>query len=118
MGSLSSRSVSRHIVRWYFFSVLCCSVFWGSASFSDDSVDIAKLSLEMFVVQGAGKKPVVEKLVALNDKSLIPTFVLAMRWTGSNVHVAKALSDLTGESITNWNEATTGRNGIRKSFLI
>jgi len=66
---------------------------------------IADLSLQMFVVQGPGKELVVEQLASEQDKSLIPTFVLAMRWTGSNVYVAKALSDLTGEKITNWHEA-------------
>jgi len=70
-----------------------------------DDVRIAELSLQMFVVQGSDKAPIVHELAAFNDKSLIPTFVLAMRWTGSNIHVAKALSDLTGESLSTWHEA-------------
>jgi len=70
-----------------------------------DDVRIAELSLQMFVVQGSDKAPIVRELAAFNDKSLIPTFVLAMRWTGSNVHVAKALSDLTGETLLTWHEA-------------
>jgi len=59
----------------------------------------------MFSAQGDEKVAVVEKLSATGDRSLIPTFVLAMRWTGSNTHVAKALSELTGEPISHWHEA-------------
>lgn len=70
---------------------------------TDDQV--AELSLQVFSVQGDDKAIVVEKLTASGDKSLIPTLVLAMRWTGSNVHIASALSELTGESITTWHEA-------------
>jgi len=66
---------------------------------------IAALSLQMFSVQGSAKTPIVEHLAALNDKSLIPTFVLAMRWTGSDVRVSKALLELTGEKLTNWHDA-------------
>jgi len=68
-------------------------------------VDVAKLSWQMFSLQGDEKRAVVEELVATNDKSLIPTFVLAMRWTGSNIYVAEALSKLSGEKITHWHEA-------------
>ena len=67
--------------------------------------EIQKLSLQLFTLQGAEKIPVIEKLSALNDKSLIPTFVLAMRLTGSNVHIGKVLSELTGEPIENWHDA-------------
>ena len=70
-----------------------------------DEKRIAELSLQMFVVQGSDKAPIVRELAAFNDKSLIPTFVLAIRWTGSNIHVAKALSDLTGETLSTWHEA-------------
>ena len=77
---------------------------FSHAAVPDDN-EIAELSLQMFAVQGDAKTPIVEKLAALNDKSLIPTFVLAMRWTGSDVRVAKVLSDLTGEKITHWHEA-------------
>ena len=66
---------------------------------------IAELSLQLFVTQGPAKAPIAEELAAFNDKSLIPTLVLAMRWTGSNVHVARALSELTGEEIQSWHEA-------------
>jgi len=48
---------------------------------------------------------VVEELLAVSDKSMIPTFVLAMRYTGSNIYVANALSQLTGEELTHWHEA-------------
>ncbi len=67
--------------------------------------DIAGLSLQMFSVQGEAKRPIVEKLVATGERSLIPTFVLAMRWTGDNKYVAKALSDLTETEIKTWHEA-------------
>ena len=67
--------------------------------------EIAALSVDLFAVQGDDKIAIVEQLAALNDKSLIPTFVLAMRWTGSNIHVAKALSALTGEKIETWHQA-------------
>jgi len=70
----------------------------------DDNV-IAELSLQLFSVQGDEKESVAQSLAALGDTSLIPTFVLAMRWTGANIHVAKALSDLTGEKLTTWHEA-------------
>jgi len=66
---------------------------------------IARLSLQMFSVQGSAKTRIVEQLAALNDKSLIPTFVLAMRWTGSDRRVSKALQQLTGEELTNWHDA-------------
>ena len=67
--------------------------------------EIAELSLQLFAAQGDAKTPIVEKLSALNDKSLIATFVLAMRWTGSDVRVANALSNLTGEKIATWHDA-------------
>ena len=86
-------------------------VFWvfllgpiGMAN-AKEGPDIAILSLQMFSVQGEGKRRIVEKLAATNDKSLIPTFVLAMRWTGNNIYVAEAISKLTGEKITTWHEA-------------
>ena len=66
---------------------------------------IATLSLQMFSVPGLAKTAVVEQLAALNDKSLIPTFVLAMRWTGSDRRVSKALMKLTGEKLTTWHDA-------------
>ena len=66
---------------------------------------IAALSLQMFSVQGDAKTPIVEQLAALNDKSLIPTFILAMRWTGSDKRVSKALQNLTGEKLTTWHDA-------------
>ena len=69
------------------------------------SEQIEQLSVQMFAVQGKAKTPIVNQLAELNDKSLIPTFVLAMRWTGGDTRVAKALSDLTGEKISNWHQA-------------
>lgn len=71
----------------------------------DDNNIVARMSLELFSVQGEAKAAVVDKLVARQDPSLIPTLVLAMRWTGSDTRVAKALSTLTGETITTWHDA-------------
>ena len=90
----------------YFIAAVFTLLLTGfsHAAVPDDN-EIAELSLQMFAVQGDAKTPIVEQLAALNDKSLIPTFVLAMRWTGSDVRVAKVLSDLTGEKITHWHEA-------------
>lgn len=67
--------------------------------------DIEKLSWQVFAVQGEGKRGAVEALVETGDKSLIPTLVLAMRWTGSNIYVAEALSKLAGQEIRHWHEA-------------
>ena len=89
-----------------FIALLSVLLFVNTAhadKLSDDQ--IATLSIQMFAAQGDAKTPSVQQLAALNDKSLIPTFVLAMRWTGSDVRVAKALSLLTGEKITSWHDA-------------
>jgi len=77
----------------------------NSAALTDIDQRIADLSLQIFVVQGPDKIPIVEELSKLGDESLIPTLVLAMRFTGSNIYVAQALSELTGETITDWHEA-------------
>lgn len=87
------------------------SSFISGFSFASESLNenpedrIAELSLQLFVTQGPAKAPIAEELAAFNDKSLIPTLVLAMRWTGSNIHVARALTELTGEEIQSWHEA-------------
>lgn len=97
------------ILRYYktLFPIIISLVFgiFFSVSNAFAQIDVAKLSWQMFSLQGEEKRAVVEELVATNDQSLIPTFVLAMRWTGSNVHVAEALSKLTGKKITHWHEA-------------
>jgi len=67
--------------------------------------DIAKLSRQMFTVQGEDKRAIVEQLVATEDKRLIPTFVLAMRWTRNNVYIGDALSELAGERLYDWHDA-------------
>jgi len=95
--------VSGHKLLKICLLLLLSMQFVQASELSDRQV--ADLSLQMFVVQGPGKELVVEQLAASKDKSLIPTFVLAMRWTGSNIHVAKALSDLAGEQITTWHDA-------------
>ncbi len=66
---------------------------------------IESLSLQLFSTQGPAKESIAAELAAFDDKSLIPTFVLAMRWTGSNIHVARALSELAGEEIETWHDA-------------
>ena len=78
---------------------------WSGRTLALSDAEIASLSLQMFSIQGPEKIAVVEQLAATSDKRLIPTFVLAMRWTGSNIHVAKALSTLAGEKISHWHEA-------------
>lgn len=86
--------------------VLTCfslSVALADAQLTDE--EIADLSLQVFSVQGDAKADIVKRLANTQDKSLIPTLVLAMRWTGANVHVAEALSTLTGTKIRTWHEA-------------
>ncbi len=72
---------------------------------ADDAPDVERLSWQMFSLQGEDKREPIQALSALNDKSLIPTLVLAMRWTGSNIYVAEALSKLAEQKITHWHEA-------------
>lgn len=72
---------------------------------AEETLDIAKLSWQVFSLQGEDKLAPIEALAATNDKSLIPTLVLAMRWTGSNIYVAEALSELADKKITHWHEA-------------
>ena len=79
--------------------------FLTSLAKAEDALDIERTSWQVFSLQGEDKREPVEKLAATNDKSLIPTLVLAMRWTGSNIYVAEALSKLAGEKITHWHEA-------------
>jgi len=87
-----------------FLLVLGC---WIAPVIATEKAGITELSRQMFFVQGEDKRAIVEKLAAANDRSLIPTFVLAMRWTRNNVYVAEALSKLTGEKITDWHDAYT-----------
>lgn len=68
--------------------------------------DIAALSQTIFEDFNKGRRAALETLAKLGDKSLIPTLVLAMRWSGDDVHVAQALSKLTGTKITTWHEAS------------
>lgn len=72
---------------------------------AEETLDIAKLSWQVFSLQGEDKRASIEALAATNDRSLIPTLVLAMRWTGSNIYVAEALSELADKKITHWHEA-------------
>ncbi|MEM7193617.1 MAG: DUF3179 domain-containing protein [Pseudomonadota bacterium] len=77
----------------------------SQSGFAAEQNTIESLSLQLFSVQGEEKKHIVDSLVARGDRSLIPTLVLAMRLTGDNIHVAKALSALTGETIATWHDA-------------
>lgn len=86
--------------------LLALSILSGFGHATDNSNEkIADLSLQLFATQGLAKASIAAELAAFNDKSLIPTLVLAMRWTGSNIHVARALTELTGEEITTWHDA-------------
>ena len=87
-----------------FLLVLNLALFSGVVH-ADDAPDVERLSWQMFSLQGEDKREPIQALSALNDKSLIPTLVLAMRWTGSNIYVAEALSKLAGQKITHWHEA-------------
>jgi len=75
-----------------FKTIIILILFVGSISDSAwaNNDDIAALSLALFSSQESEKAAAVEKLLAVSDKSLIPTFVLAMRFTGSNIHVANS----------------------------
>ena len=85
--------------------IFCIWLLSLSITNAQDDIDIAKLSWDVFAVQGAQKIEAISSLVSTNDKSLIPTFVLALRWTGNNVYVAEALTKLTGEPISHWHQA-------------
>jgi len=70
-----------------------------------DESRILDLSIALFATHGADRQSAVDALVATGDKSLIPTFVLAMRWTGSAKPISAGLSALTGEEIRHWHQA-------------
>ena len=59
-----------------------------------DDARVLDLSIALFATHGAERQAAVDALVATGDKSLIPTFVLAMRWTGSAKPIAAGLSRL------------------------
>lgn len=85
--------------------LLGCFCQWATSANATDEINIEALSWQLFSVQGDAKRKPIEQLVATGDKQLIPTFVLAMRWTGSNIYVAQGLTKLAGEDITHWHEA-------------
>jgi len=66
---------------------------------------IAELSLQIFASHGDERRAVIEELLTTKDKSLIPTFVLAMRLTGAHSDVVDALEVLTGETLKTWHDA-------------
>ncbi len=94
---------ARTYLRSMLFLLLVSSGQLHATGIDDDR--IADLSRQMFINFGDARLPFIKQLAALNDPSLIPTFVLAMRWSRSNPTLAKALSKLTGEKITTWHEA-------------
>lgn len=84
--------------------ILKLTLFAGIA-YADDAKEIERLSWQVFSLQGEAKREPIDALLSTQDKSLIPTFVLAMRWTGSNLYVAEALSKLADKKIMHWHEA-------------
>lgn len=80
-------------------------VLFSGVAYANDLKEIERMSWQMFSLQGDAKREPIDGLLSTQDKSLIPTFVLAMRWTGSNIYVAEALSKLAGKKITHWHEA-------------
>jgi len=86
----------------FFFCVLLSS---SLPVYAADNAKISEWSFKLFSVQGDAKREYIDQLAGTKDRSLIPTFVLAMRWTGDNKFVAEALSKLTGEKIATWHEA-------------
>lgn len=97
---------ARFIVPWVMvrlcFAVLLCVV---STMPAYAETDVASLSRQLFTVQGAAKQSIATRLASTNDRRLIPTLVLAMRWTRNNVYVAEALSKLAGEQLDDWHDA-------------
>ncbi len=77
----------------------------GAVNASEPDDEVAELSMKMLAVFGDEKSVYIDKLAALEDKSLIPTFVLGMRWTRGDGRIAKALSTLAGEEISTWHQA-------------
>ncbi len=67
--------------------------------------DISGLSLQVFASHGAERQKAVDALIATGDKSLIPTFVLAMRLTGDDPAIRDALKALTGTEFGTWHDA-------------
>lgn len=67
--------------------------------------DIAALSLKLFTTRGPERQDAVDTLPAPKERSLIPRFVLASRWTGEKRQITEALSSLTGTTIKSWQEA-------------
>jgi len=86
----------------YLFVAFSTSIAFAN---EDENARIEKLSVQIFSAQGEDKISAINALTSFEDTRLIPTFVLAMRWTGSNQYVAKALSEMTGENITHWHQA-------------
>jgi len=86
-------------------AVVLISVGWVGSARALSDTEVADLSLQVFASHGQERRTVIEALLETEDKSLIPTFVLAMRLTGDDPAVASALKALTGETFDTWHEA-------------
>lgn len=90
------------------YALLAAALVFGPAASATETEkpDILALSWGLFSEFGVKKRIAVDALVATGDRSLIPTFVLALRWAGDDIFVAEGLSRLAGEKIVTWHEAS------------
>ncbi len=88
------------------FVFICLAAGLGRGALADaKGADIAALSLKLFTTHGSERQDAIDALMATKDTSLIPTFVLASRWTGEERQITEALSVLTGKNIKTWHDA-------------
>lgn len=78
---------------------------WATPAPALEEDEIRELSWGLFSHFGDRKQVAIDALVTTGDRSLIPTFVLALRWAGDDIFVADALSTLTGERLATWHAA-------------
>ncbi len=81
------------------------SIGWPAQATALTDEEIADLSLQVFASHGDERREVIDTLLETDDKSLIPTFVLAMRLTGDDPAVGDALTALTGAEFETWHDA-------------
>ena len=85
--------------------LLMLAVAWPVAAKDLTDAEIAEHSLNVFASFGDDRREAIDALVETEDKSLIPTFILAMRMTGDDADVREALASLTGETFETWHDA-------------
>ncbi|MEO1491447.1 MAG: DUF3179 domain-containing protein [Pseudomonadota bacterium] len=94
------------------WALLCClmaptgaaaQIGGPNAAPSDDA--ILNLSVAVILDRDGNRHDLLNELVARGNRDIIPTLVLMMRITGEHVHVAEALSEMTGTVINTWREA-------------